>query len=271
MPLFTSMLNYRHSVAEVQSPEAALRTAQAWSGIDLLDSQERTNYPLNMFIDDLVEDMRLVAQVDASIDPERVCRRCVPPWSRWPMPWSVFRRRPYAVWMCSLPKSDGKLLVDFNDSAAAYPQDVCLHTLFEAQAERTPDAIALVHEGGTLTYAELNRQANRLAHRLRKMGVVPDARVAVCVNRSPELVVGLLAILKAGGGYVPLDPTYPIERLAYMLEDSAAAVVLVRAGVAAPDTGTIPTLDLQGGAADGPAKPRPIRASTDLLLAIPPM
>ncbi|MCG1019972.1 AMP-binding protein, partial [Mycetohabitans sp. B4] len=97
---------------------------------------------------------------------------------------------------------------------------------FEAQVARTPDAIALVHEDQTLSYAQLNARANRLAHQLIQLGVVPDARVAICVARSPAMVVGLLAILKAGGAYVPLDPAYPCERLAYILADAAPAIVL---------------------------------------------
>ncbi|MFN5457789.1 condensation domain-containing protein, partial [Bradyrhizobium sp.] len=109
-----------------------------------------------------------------------------------------------------------RVLVEWNATAAAYPQDVCVHELFEAQAERTPDAVAVVHEERRLSYAELNTQANRLAHHLRKLGVKPDDRVAICIERSPEMIVGLLAILKSGGAYVPLDPAYPPERLAFM-------------------------------------------------------
>ena len=249
MPLFTSMLNYRHIVSEVQSAEAAQRSAQAWAGIEVLDNQERTNYPLNMFIDDLLDDMRLTAQVDESIDAERVCllmRTALEALA------DALEHTPEAP-ICSLdvlPAAERqKLVVDFNQSAAPYPSGVCLHALFEAQVERTPHAIAVVHEGASLTYAELNLRANRLAHHLRKMGVVPDSRVAICVERSPELVVGLLAILKAGGGYVPLDPTYPIDRLAYMLEDSAPSVALVQASATALETGAIPALDLQADAA----------------------
>ncbi|MDU1607758.1 MAG: amino acid adenylation domain-containing protein, partial [Staphylococcus epidermidis] len=99
--------------------------------------------------------------------------------------------------------------------------------------ERTPDAVAVVHEERRLSYAELNTQANRLAHHLRGLGVKPDDRVAICIARSPEMIVGLLAILKAGGAYVPLDPAYPPERLAFMLRDSAPAALLVGGGAQA--------------------------------------
>ena len=100
--------------------------------------------------------------------------------------------------------------------------DKCIHELFEAQAAKTPDAVAVVFEDRQLTYGELNARANRLAHHLRGLGVKPDARVAICVERGLEMVVGLLAILKAGGAYVPLDPAYPQERLGFMLADAGA-------------------------------------------------
>jgi non-ribosomal peptide synthetase component F len=120
-----------------------------------------------------------------------------------------------------LPRLDAverhRVLVEWNATEANIPQDKCVHELIEAQAARTPEATAAVCEGERLTYAELNAKANRLAHHLRSLGVRPDDRVAICVERSLEMVVGLLAILKAGGAYVPLDPGYPAERLAFML------------------------------------------------------
>src|SRR5271163_706996 len=117
----------------------------------------------------------------------------------------------------------------WNATEAEYPHDKCLHELFEVQAARTPEAIAVVYDGAQLTYAELNAKANRLAHHLRTLGVQPDARVAICMERSFDMVVGLLAILKAGGAYVPLDPGYPAERLAFMIEDCAPVAVLTHA------------------------------------------
>src|SRR5262249_55910486 len=117
-----------------------------------------------------------------------------------------------------------RLLVEWNDTETAYPSDTCVHELFEAQAARTPDAVAVVFEDTALSYGELNARANRLAHHLIGLGVKPDERVAICVERSPEMVIGLLGILKAGAAYVPLDPAYPAERLAYMLADSAPKV-----------------------------------------------
>ncbi len=145
--------------------------------------------------------------------------------------------------LCDLPlltKSERQqLLVAWNGGKTASPRG-CVHRLFEAQVERTPNAIAVVAEGEQLTYAALNRRANQLAHRLRALGVGPETLVAVCLERSLETVVGLLGILKAGGAYVPLDPAYPRERLDFMLKDAHASVLLTQerlvAGLADHDT-----------------------------------
>ena len=121
-----------------------------------------------------------------------------------------------------------QLVVEWNDTTADYPVDLCVHQLFEAQVERTPDAVALVHEDTQLTYRELNQRANQLAHCLQQLGVKPETLVGLCVERSLEMIVGLLGILKAGGAYVPLDPTYPPERLAFMLADARVSVLLTQ-------------------------------------------
>ena len=122
-----------------------------------------------------------------------------------------------------------QIVEEWNETAADYPRDKCLHELFIEQAARTPDAIALVYEDSELSYGELDRRSNQLAHHLRKLGVGPDVIVGLCVERSVEMVVGLLGILKAGGAYVPLDPSYPPERLGYMLADARCAVVVTQA------------------------------------------
>jgi len=122
-----------------------------------------------------------------------------------------------------------QMVHDWNRSDTPYPHEHCVHQLFEAQAVAQPDAIALHFDQERLSYDELNRRANRLAHRLIAMGVGPDVLVAVHVERSLDMVVGLLATLKAGGAYVPLDPQFPAERLAFMLEDSRARVLLTQA------------------------------------------
>jgi amino acid adenylation domain-containing protein len=117
-------------------------------------------------------------------------------------------------------------LVEWNATACAYPDEKCIHELFEEQVRLQPDAVALVHEGGELTYAELNRRSNQLAHQLIEHGVGPEVRVGVCLERSAEMVIGMLGILKAGGAYVPLDPSYPRKRLEYLVGDSAVDLIV---------------------------------------------
>ena len=112
---------------------------------------------------------------------------------------------------------------------AEYPGEKCIHTLFEEQVARTPDATALVFEEQELSYEELNQRANQLAHTLRDLGIRPDDRVALCLERGFTMIVALLAVLKAGGAYVPLDPTYPADRLGFMLEDSTPVALLTEA------------------------------------------
>ena len=118
-----------------------------------------------------------------------------------------------------------QVLVEWNSTATEYPQR-SLQELFEEQVERTPDAIAVEYDGRQISYGELNRRANQLAHCLRERGIGRDTMVGICVPRSIEMVVGILGIIKAGGAYVPLDPAYPLPRLELMLEDTQAAVVL---------------------------------------------
>ena len=120
------------------------------------------------------------------------------------------------------------MLYEWNDTATEFPADKCVQELFEEQVLRSPDATAVVFEDAELSYAELNRRANQLAHYLGELGVRPDARVAICVERGFQMVVALLAVLKAGGAYVPLDPAYPAERLRFMLEDSEPVALLTQ-------------------------------------------
>ncbi|CAL9585075.1 Chondramide synthase cmdD [Streptomyces sp. enrichment culture] len=151
-----------------------------------------------------------------------------------------------------------KIVEEWNDTARTFDgADRCLHELIAEQAARTPDATALVFDGNRLSYAELDERAGRLARWLRRHGAGPERFVAVCAERSPELVVGLLGVLKAGAAYVPLDPEYPADRLAFMLADSAPALVLTQerlrdrlphtgATVLALDTGWAQTADASG-------------------------
>ncbi|WP_415757294.1 amino acid adenylation domain-containing protein [Pseudomonas sp. LT1P18] len=126
-----------------------------------------------------------------------------------------------------------RIVHDWNRADESFPQDLCIHELISQQVVANPNALAVTFAAKQLTYAELDHQANRLAHRLIELGVGPEVRVGVAMQRSDNLLVALLAVLKAGGAYVPLDPDYPAERVAYMLEDSRALVLLTEQAVAA--------------------------------------
>ena len=121
-----------------------------------------------------------------------------------------------------------QLLVEWNDTDKDYPSDKRIHELFEEQVERTPDSVAVVFEGEALTYRELNRRANQLAHYLIGLGVGPEVLVGICLERSMKMVVAVLGVIKSGGAYVPLDPSYPRERLRFMIEDAQATAVLTQ-------------------------------------------
>jgi len=125
-----------------------------------------------------------------------------------------------------LTAAEQRQVVQWNNTQAEFPRERCIHQLFEEQVKRTPEAVAVVCEDQQLTYAQLNQRANQLAHSLRNLGVGPEIRVGLCVERSLEMIVGLLGILKAGGAYVPLDSAYPRERLAFILEDAQVAVLV---------------------------------------------
>ncbi|PBP63006.1 non-ribosomal peptide synthetase, partial [Pseudomonas syringae] len=223
LPLFSALLNYRHSSVAEPSDESI----EAWRGIDILSSGERTNYPLTLNVDDRGDSLSMSVLVTGKVGAGRVCGYVQTALENLLI---ALEQSPDTA-LKSLPILSAdereRLLLGFNDTALDYPQQQTIHGLFEAQVERTPQALAVIHGEQRVTYRELNEQANRLAHALRKQGVQPDSRVGICVERSAEMVVGLLAILKAGGGYVPLDPAYPVERIAYMLQDSAPAAVLV--------------------------------------------
>jgi amino acid adenylation domain-containing protein len=139
--------------------------------------------------------------------------------------------QPLAALRLLPPSEEHQLLVEWNATEMAEPEG-CLHELFVRQVERTPEALAVLFERQALTYRELDARANQLAHRLRRLGVGPESRVGLCLERSPELIIGLLGILKAGGAYVPLDPAYPADRLAFMIEDARLLVLVTQHSLA---------------------------------------
>jgi amino acid adenylation domain len=221
VPLFSAILNYRHS--------EPLEAEISQDGIEILETQERTNYPFNVSVDDTGEGFDLTVQTEASVvSPERVlgylcCAIKGIVEAQEAAPETPVMDIPV------LPEHERKLLTEtFNDNQEPYPRDVLIHELFEKQVSRRPQGLAVVYEGRELNYAELNARANRLARFLRSRGVGPDDRVAICVDRGIEMVIGLMGILKAGGAYVPVDPNYPRERIEYILSDSGAARLLTQ-------------------------------------------
>ncbi|WP_341528546.1 amino acid adenylation domain-containing protein [Nostoc sp. UHCC 0302] len=141
------------------------------------------------------------------------------------------------------PAEQDLLLVQWNATQAAQPINYCIHQLFEQQVEKTPDSVAVVYDNQQLTYRQLNQRANQLAHYLQHLGIKPDVPVGICLERSLEAAVAILATLKAGGACVPLDPTYPSERLAFMLTDTCATVVLTQASLKGIGEGGAPSGD----------------------------
>jgi amino acid adenylation domain-containing protein len=226
-PLFTSLLNYRHSGGKGRPQQAG----QPGAGGRSIRLQERTNYPVSLSVNDLGEDFLVVAEVAAPGEAERVCRMMHRALAGLVEALETTPGRAIGS-IDVLPEAERRIVVEeWNRTDAEYPAGSCIHELFEAQAERTPDAEAVRFQEESLTYGELNGRANRLAHSLRRRGVGPEVRVGICLERSLEMVVGILAVLKAGGAYVPLDPAYPADRLAFMLADSAAAVLLTQEGL----------------------------------------
>ncbi len=219
-PLFTSLFNYRHTDMDAVT---------SWPGVQLLGVEDKTNYPITISVDDLGEGFSLIAQCVAGIDAGRVGAYLATTLASLV---DALQHTPQApvLELAMLPQDERAQLLGA-EVAASLTEPTCIHGLFEEHAQVRPDAVALTLGDASLSYAELNRRANRLAHHLIAMGVCPDARVAICIERSLDMVVGLLAILKAGGAYVPLDPAYPAERLAFMLADSAPVVLITQTGL----------------------------------------
>ena len=225
-PLFSTLLNYRHSL-----PLDGVTTQRDLEGVELVGSEERTNYPLTLSIDDSGDRLSLTAKAVAAVDPAHICAYMQTVLEQIVDALEHAPSTPVCK-LSVLPQPERhRVLVEWNDTETAYPADRCIHELFEEQATRTPDAVALVYQDSQLTYSELNAKSSQLAQYLRTVGVKPGERVALCFERSVAMVVGVLAVLKAGGAYVPLDPSYPLDRLRYMLADCAPVAVLTHDSV----------------------------------------
>ncbi|QDQ28740.1 amino acid adenylation domain-containing protein [Chitinimonas arctica] len=250
-PLATALLNFRHSGIErmLSAEPFCADTPSAVPGISYSGVNDRTPYPLALNVDDLGDDFVLNAQVEQGQDAQRIGD------------WVESALQSIADALATAPgKVAGRLIAmpaaereqilhGWNLTEAAFPAQACLHELIEAQAQRTPEAVALEFGESRLSYGELNREANQLArHLVQAYGAGPDSLVGVCAERSLEMVIALLAVLKAGAAYVPLDPHYPDERLDYMLRDAATVVVLSHAAIPAGAASVLGSYSAQTGA-----------------------
>ncbi|MER8563859.1 amino acid adenylation domain-containing protein, partial [Mesorhizobium sp. M1204] len=222
-PLFGALLNYRHNTPAAM---AGSGTDDGLSGMEWLGGEERTNYPLTLSVEDYGEALGLTAQVVEPISADRVCGYMQHVLEQLAEALEHAPDTPVQELDILPAEERAYLLEELNRTAAAYPSERCIHELFEQQVRQAPEAVALVCEDERLSYGELNARANRLAHHLIGLGVRPDQPVAICLERSPAMVVGLLAILKAGGAYLPLEPAYPSERLRQVVGEAAPRLLL---------------------------------------------
>ncbi len=230
--LFDSLLVFQNYVID-----DAIEEHRQEFGIQALDGEEVwTDYPLTItVVPD--ENVSLIFSYDRQRVDDRTVGRMIEHWDLL-LDGMVSRPSSRLAELSLVSAGDRqRLLIDWNTTRRSHPSR-CLHELFEEQVERTPDAVAVMCEGVTLTYRDLNARANQLARVLRKEGVGPDVLIGLCLERSHQLPVAMLGIMKAGGAYVPLDPTYPKDRVEYMLRDSRAPIALTQKallGGSAPD------------------------------------
>jgi len=233
-PLFSAILNYLHTALPTSDDsttpgmEFVSQEEQVhYPGIELIGGRERTNYPFAIIVEDFESAIGLTAHVLQPYDPVRVCGYMRQALESLVMALESTDETPVFE-LEVLPPEERKLLLHkWNSVEMDYPRHKTIHRLFEEKVEHTPGAIAVVHEDQRLNYSELNAHANRLAHHLIDLGVLPDMRVVICIDRSLEMVIGTMAILKAGAAYVPIDPAYASERLRDMLTDAAPSIVVV--------------------------------------------
>ncbi|HEX8708754.1 MAG TPA: amino acid adenylation domain-containing protein [Pyrinomonadaceae bacterium] len=228
-PLFESTIAFENYPLNV-APEAGEGRRQAGSlAVKSLRSFERPHYPLSAMVMP-GEELVLVIYYDRARFQSQTIERMLRHYAN--LLESIISNPDQRLSQLSLLDAgeQRQLLEEWNTTRTDYPQS-CLHELFEAQAARTPDAIALIFEDQQLTYRQLNERSNQLAHYLLKQGVTTETLVGILCQRSPEMVIAVLGTLKAGGAYLPLDPAYPQQRLSFMLEDAGVKVLLTQEGL----------------------------------------
>jgi amino acid adenylation domain-containing protein len=227
-PLFTSLLNYRHS------PDLGGKRDAVVEGVAVLSARERTNYPVGVFVDDTGDGFVLTVQTARPASAQAVADMIQTTTEALITTLESAPAQPLSIVDVLSAHERHTLLTEWNDTRVDVPE-VTLPGLFEAQVVRTPEAEAVVSGGVRLTYAEVNERANRLARLLVEHGAGPESRVAVMMDRSAGLVVALLAVLKSGAAYVPIDPDYPADRISYMLADCEPLLLVTQQAV--PFTG----------------------------------
>ncbi|WP_408030920.1 non-ribosomal peptide synthetase, partial [Tenacibaculum xiamenense] len=221
LALFSSLLNYRHSQPDSDDVNVA---GIEHLGMKLISAYERTNYPFDLSVDDYGVDFELTAQVSSEIGSERLIGYMEEVLTSL---LAGVKTKEQVGDLSILPEEENiRLLEEFNSTRVSYPEEKTLVDLFSAQVLETPDFIAVVYSDESLSYSELDKQSNQLAHYLREQGVKPDDLVGLCLRRGLDMIVGILGILKSGGAYVPIDPDYPQDRIDYIVEDTGIELLL---------------------------------------------
>jgi len=223
-PLFQIMLNYQPPSPVIDDlPGLRMTIEPIYNGTSKFD--------LSLFVEETDRDIVVSAEYNTALFKPETITRILTHYEHL-LTCAIHTPEVSICQISLLTEPEQKQLAEWNNTHNDYPEDKCIHHLFEQQAEKTPDAMAVVFEDQTLTYRQLNERANQLAHYLRQYGVGPDVPVGVCMDRCIELLPVLLGILKAGGAYVPLDPTYPAERLGFMASDTELSIVIAHSGLA---------------------------------------
>ncbi|MCC4598321.1 amino acid adenylation domain-containing protein, partial [Xanthomonas campestris pv. phormiicola] len=252
-PLFAALFNYRYRGGGNVLAEDQARSEAIWQGIETLHLRERTHYPLSLAINDDHDSggFSVDVQTGQSLDPAALAQTMADILQQLAQALALAPTRPLHALTRLRASERVRVLEDFNATDAVLTAEGGVHQLFEQQVRQTPHASAVVDEQRTLSYAELDRQANRLAHRLRALGATPGSRVAVALARSADLIVAELAILKCGAAYVPLDIEHPAQRMRRILDECGAVLVISDSASGVPN-GNAARVDMDRVDADGP-------------------
>ncbi|AQQ01011.1 non-ribosomal peptide synthetase [Pseudoalteromonas aliena] len=260
-PLFSAIFNYRHS---------KLGKAPSSGETQAIEAIEKTNYPFNLCVDDWGQLFSCNLQIDNEIAIESVAGYVTTAIDRLLNALSNNTGEPVAGLSVLPNQEQQQLLAPTLNDYVKNDKLLCIHELFELQAAKHPDNIAIVFDNKTISYKTLNEQANQLAHHLlENFNIEPDALIGLCINRSPNMIVGILAILKAGGAYVPLDPNYPQERLNFICEDASLGLVLTEGALSESLVlGVTQTLNLESAKLQAKLATHSIRNLDNKLLAL---